>query len=126
MNPVRKFRHFEFRERVVDAILGMLMYLPETDRNIFIWSHYFGYQSGQIAEILGWSSLRVEAKLGSINSILYQKARALLAESQFDTETSLPGGVTPQEPERFSASNTSTSPSMTASMLSRDRVSKSW
>jgi Sigma-70, region 4 len=99
MNPVRKFRHFEFRERVTDAILGMLAHLPETHRNIFIWSHYRGYQSGQIAEILGWSSLRVEATLGGINSILYQKARALLAESQFDTETSLAGGVTPQEPE---------------------------
>jgi hypothetical protein len=101
MNPVRKFSHFEFRERVIDAILGMLTHLPETHRNIFIWSHYRGYQAGQIAEILGWSSPRVEATLGGINSILYQKARALLAEdSEFDTETSLPGGVTPQEPER--------------------------
>ncbi len=100
MTPVRKFRYLEFRERVIDAILGMLAHLPETHRNIFIWSHYRGYQAGQIAEILGWSSPSVEATLGGINSILYQEARALLAEApQLDTETSLPGGATPQQAE---------------------------
>ena len=101
MNPVRKFRQLEFRERVIDAILGMLEHLPETDRNIFVWSHYRGYQAGQIAEILGWRSATVEAALGGVNSMLYQKALALLAEDpRLDTETRPLAGVTPKAAER--------------------------
>jgi len=98
MNPVRSFRHFEFREGIIDAILGMLAHLPEIQRNIFIWSHYRGYQPGQIAEILGWSASSVEATLGRINSNLYQKARALFAEDpQLDTEIRLFGSVSSHE-----------------------------
>jgi len=79
----------------------MLANLPETDRNIFIWSHYRGYQAGQIAEILGWSSATVEAALGGVNSILYQKALAVLAEDpRLDTETRPPADVMPQKAER--------------------------
>ena len=98
MSSVRKFRHVEFRERVTDAILETLAQLPEADRNIFVWSHYLGYQIGQIADVLGWSSQSVEGRLSSINSILYQKARDLLAEyPQLVTEASLPGDAMPQE-----------------------------
>ncbi len=100
MNPVREFRHGEFREILMEAVLGMLARLPETERNIFIWSHYRGCQSGEIAEILGRSASSVEATLGSLNSILYQKVRALLNDdSELDTETSLRGAVTLQEAE---------------------------
>jgi len=98
MNLVRKFRHVEFRETVMEAILEILACLPEIQRNIFIWSHYRGYQPGEIAEILGWSASSVEATLGSINSVLYQKTRALLNhDPQLDPETGLRGTVTPQE-----------------------------
>src|SRR5262249_47359572 len=98
MSSVRKFRQLEFRERVTDAILETLEQLPEADRNIFIWSHYFGYQTGKIAEILGWSSTSVEGRLSDINSILYQKARASLAEDpQVNKEAGLLGDATPQE-----------------------------
>jgi Sigma-70, region 4 len=92
MTAVRKLRHLEFRAKLINTILGMLEDLPETHRNIFIWSHYGGYPARQIADILGWSSSHVEATLGGINSTLYQKARALLAEDlQFGRETSLGG-----------------------------------
>jgi Sigma-70, region 4 len=101
MNAGRKFRQLEFRERVTDAILETLAQLPEAHRNIFIWSHYLGYGAGKIAEILGWSSPSVETTLVGINSILYQKVRALLAENpQPDREISLAGDVMPlQEAE---------------------------
>jgi Sigma-70, region 4 len=99
MNPVREFRHFEFREKVIGAVLEILATLPETQRNIFIWSHYRGYQTGEIAEILGWSASCVETTLSGINSTLYKRARALFAEDpQLDTETSR--AVTPPEEER--------------------------
>src|SRR5262245_61520633 len=99
MNPVRDFRQFEFREKVLGAVLEILAALPETQRNIFIWSHYRGYQAGEMAEILGWSASCVETTLSGINSTLYQRARARLAEDpQLDTESSL--AVTPPAEER--------------------------
>ena len=90
-----KFRHPEFRKKVTDCILEVLAQLAEADRNIFIWSHYHGYQVELIAEILGRSGGEVETKLGVINSILYQKIGSLLAEDpKVNTESERHDGVT--------------------------------
>jgi hypothetical protein len=94
----RNFRQSEFRERVTEAILEMLADLPETQRNIFVWNHYRGYQPRQIAEILRCSPSEVEATLDGINAILYRRTRSLLKEDpQLDAGTDLPRDVTPQE-----------------------------
>jgi hypothetical protein len=85
----RNFRQSEFRERVTGAILEMLADLPETQRNIFVWNHYQGYQPKQIAEIIGCSPSEVEATLDALNSILYQRTHSLLVE-QLDAEMELP------------------------------------
>jgi Sigma-70, region 4 len=93
----RNFRQSEFRERVTEAIFEMLADLPETQRNMFVWNHYRGYQPGQIAEILRCSPSEVEATLDGINSILYRRTRSLLKEDpQLDAGTDLPRDVTPQ------------------------------
>ena len=87
----RNFRQSEFRERVTGAILEMLADLPETLRNTFIWNHYRGYQSKQIADILRCSPSEVEATLDALNSILYQRTHSLLVEDpQLDAEMELP------------------------------------
>jgi hypothetical protein len=87
----RNLRESEFRERVTGAILEMLAELPETLRNTFIWSHYRGYRSKQIADILRCSPSEVEATLDALNSILYQRAYGLLVEDpQLDSEMELP------------------------------------
>ena len=52
MTSVQQLRDPEFRERVIDAVLEVLAHLPQMQRNIFIWSHYKGYEAGKIAEIL--------------------------------------------------------------------------
>jgi sigma-70-like protein len=80
MITVHNFRHSEFRKRVTEAILEMLTHLPETQRNIFVWNHYCGYQPKEIAEILKSSPSEVEATLDAINAILYQRAGSLLKE----------------------------------------------
>ncbi len=80
MTAIHNFRHPEFRERVTEAILGMLTQLPETQRSIFVWNHYRGYPAKEIAEILRCSPSEVEATLEAINSILYQRTRSLLEE----------------------------------------------
>jgi hypothetical protein len=77
---IHNFRHREFRERVTESILEMLTHLPESQRNIFVWSHYRGYPARRIAEILRCSPSEVEAALDAINSILYQKTHSLLEE----------------------------------------------
>ena len=77
---IHNFRHREFRERVTESILEMLTHLPESQRNIFVWSHYRGYPAKQIAEILRCNPSEVEAALDAINSILYQKTQSLLEE----------------------------------------------
>jgi hypothetical protein len=87
----RNFRQSEFREKVTGAILEMLADLPETLRNTFIWSHYRGYRSKQIADILRCSPSEVEATLAALNSILYQRTHSLLVEDpQLDAEMELP------------------------------------
>jgi DNA-directed RNA polymerase specialized sigma24 family protein len=93
MSAVHNFRHPEFRERVTEVILETLAAFPETQRNIFVWKHYRGYQPKQIAEILRWNRSEVEATLDAINSILYQRTRSLLAGDR-GAETDLPAGVT--------------------------------
>jgi DNA-directed RNA polymerase specialized sigma24 family protein len=64
---------------MTEVILELLAHMPETQRNIFVWNHYRGYGSRQIAESLGCSLSEVETTLGMINSILYQRAHALVA-----------------------------------------------
>jgi DNA-directed RNA polymerase specialized sigma24 family protein len=87
----RNFRQSEFREKVTGAILEMLADLPETLRNTFIWSHYRGYRSKQIADILRCSPSEVEATLAALNSILHQRTHNLLVEDpQLDAEMELP------------------------------------
>jgi DNA-directed RNA polymerase specialized sigma24 family protein len=87
----RNFRQSEFRERVTGAILEVLADLPETQRNIFIWNHYRGYQPKQIADILGCSPSEIETTLEAIISILYQRTHSLLVEDpQLDREMELP------------------------------------
>jgi DNA-directed RNA polymerase specialized sigma24 family protein len=91
MIAVHNFRQAKFRERVTGAILEMLVDLPETQRNTFIWNHYRGYQPKQIADILRCSPSEIEATLDAINSILYQRTHSLLVEDpQLDTEMDLP------------------------------------
>jgi sigma-70-like protein len=92
MIAVHSFRHSEFREKITWAILEMLTRLPKTQRNIFVWNHYRGYQPKQVAEILGCGAPEVEATLDAINAILYQRARTLLLEedSQRNLEMDLP------------------------------------
>jgi DNA-directed RNA polymerase specialized sigma24 family protein len=81
MIPVHNFRESELREKATVAILEMLADLPETQRNIFVWNHYCGYQPKQIAEMLRWSPPEVEAALDATNSMLYQRTRSLLVGS---------------------------------------------
>src|SRR5262245_25566738 len=84
------FRESEFREKVTGAILEMVAELPETVRNTFIWNHYHGYQSKQIADILRCSPSEVEATLDALNLILYQRTYSLLVENpQLDAEVEL-------------------------------------
>jgi DNA-directed RNA polymerase specialized sigma24 family protein len=91
MIAVHNFTQSEFRERVSEAILEMLAHLPGTQRNIFVWSHYRGYQPKQIAKILRCGASEVEASLDAINAILYQRTRTLLKQDlQRDSETGLP------------------------------------
>jgi hypothetical protein len=98
----RSFRQSEFRERVTEAILEMLSDLPETQRNIFVWNHYRGYQPRQIAEILGCSPSEVEATLDGVNSILYRRTLSLLKEDpQLEAGTDLPRDVTPPRSRTF-------------------------
>ena len=99
MLAVHNSKHTEFRQKVTEVILEVLARLPEDPRNIFIWNRYCGYQPPQIAEILRYTPLEVETTLAMINSILYERTRALLTDPQLVTETSLCGGVTPQEVE---------------------------
>ena len=80
MIAAHNFRQSEFRERITEAILEMLMRLPETQRNIFIGNHYCGYQPKQIAETLRCSSSEVETTLDAINALLYQRTRSLIEE----------------------------------------------
>jgi len=81
-------RYAEFREKVAETILDALAQLPETQRNIFVWSHYRGYHLEQIAGILRCSPSEVQTTLGLISSILRQRTRVLLAENPpVDTET---------------------------------------
>jgi hypothetical protein len=96
MLAVHNFRHTEFRQKVTEVILEVLARLPKNPRNIFIWNHYCGYQPPQIAKILRYTPLEVETTLAMINSILYERTRALLADPQLTAER-LAGGVTPQE-----------------------------
>src|SRR5439155_22484223 len=80
MIAVHNFRQAEFRERVTGTILEMLVELPETQRNTFIWKHYRGYQPRQIAEILRCNPCEIEATLDTVNSILYQRTHSLIVE----------------------------------------------
>ena len=80
MIAVHNFRQAEFRERVTGTILEMLVELPETQRNTFIWKHYRGYQPKQIADILRCSPSEIEATLDTVNSILYQRTHSLIVE----------------------------------------------
>ena len=79
MMGVNNFKGAEFRESLTDSVLEVLAYLPETQRNIFVWKHYCGYQLGQIAVSLGCGLSEVESTLGMINSIIFKRAHALLA-----------------------------------------------
>jgi hypothetical protein len=98
MNAVHNFRQAEFREKVTQAILEVLAQLPEAQRDIFIRNHYYGCSLKEIAGILGCGPSEVETTLGLINSILYQRTRALLTgDPQLDTETSLSASGTSQE-----------------------------
>ena len=79
MMAVHKIRDAKFRESLADSVLEVLAYLPETQRKIYVWNHYCGYQSGQIAVNLGCGLSEVETTLEMINWIIYKKAHALLA-----------------------------------------------
>jgi hypothetical protein len=80
MLAVNRFKHTEFRHKVTEVIFEVLGRLPETQRKIFVWNHYCGYPPPQIAEILSCASTEVETALEVINSTLYQRTLALLAE----------------------------------------------
>jgi hypothetical protein len=91
MIALHHFKHAEFRERVVRAILEMLTHLPETQRNIFVWNHYRGYPPEQISAIVKSSPSEVEAMLDEINSILCQRTHSLLDEDvPLEAEMDLP------------------------------------
>ena len=92
------FRQAEFRERVTRVILEILADLPETQRNIFIWNHYRGYQPEQIAEILGCRPSEIETALDTINSILCQRIDGLgVEDTKLDAE---PGNAPLQRASR--------------------------
>ena len=80
MISVRNFRYAEVREKVAETILEALAQLPEPQRSIFVWNHYYGYRLEQIAEILKWTVSDVETTLGLTNSILYQRLVLCLQE----------------------------------------------
>lgn len=86
MRSVPNFRQPEFRERVTQAILGLLTQMPEPERNIFVWTHYRGYSPKQTAELAKCSVSEVEAALHKINSTLYRRTRSLIEQDpQFIT-----------------------------------------
>ena len=96
MIAAQSFRQFEFRKKVTEAILETLAELPEIQRNIFIWNHYCGYKTKQIAEILSTNLSEIEATLYAINSFLYRRIRSLLEKaSQSDAKMDLPAVIFP-------------------------------
>ena len=98
MITVRNFRYAELREKVAETILEGLAQLPEPQRSIFVWNHYYGYRVEQIAEILKWTVSDVETTLGLTNLMLYKKARGLLVgDDRPDTEAKLSGSAVSDE-----------------------------
>jgi sigma-70-like protein len=93
------FRQAEFREQLTEVIIQLLAHLPEAQRNIFIWNRYRGYPLERIADMLGRDLSEVETIVTRINSILYQRAGALLdRDLRFDSDDN-PSGAAPQENE---------------------------
>jgi hypothetical protein len=94
MIVVDSFRQSEFRKRVtkaIKAILEILQHLPESQRRIFVWNRYRGYQPKQIAEMLRCDPSEIEVILDTIDEILYQRTRTLLEEGlQSDPEMGSP------------------------------------
>lgn len=87
MRSVPNFRQPEFRERVTQAIFGLLAQMPEPERNIFLWTHYRGYSPKQIAELARCSISEVEAALHKLNSTLCRRTRSLIDQDpQFITQ----------------------------------------
>ena len=78
MTATYGFRQLEFRKQVTDTVLGVLADLPESQRKIFIWKHYCGYETERIAEILKTNLSETERTLSTLNTFLYQKTRSLV------------------------------------------------
>ena len=87
MITVHDSENTEFRERATQIVLETLARLPETLRNIFVWSHYRGCSVNQIAEMLDWRSPEIEAALDAISSTLYRRTRRLLVQDSVVPDT---------------------------------------
>ncbi len=79
MMAARKLIQREIRDKMTASILEALSCLPETEKNMFIWKHYWGWPVDRIAGALKCSILEVERTLRTINSIIAQRAETLLA-----------------------------------------------
>jgi hypothetical protein len=90
MGQANKLWHPEIREKLTSSILHLLASLPETDRNIFVWKHYYGWPESQIASRLGWIPADVENTLYEIGRTVIQSAEAILLESARSEETNNP------------------------------------
>jgi DNA-directed RNA polymerase specialized sigma24 family protein len=78
MIAARKLMQPEIRERMTTSILEALSRLPETEKNMFIWKHYCGWPVEKIAGTLKCNTAEVDRTLGTINTIISQRAGALL------------------------------------------------
>ena len=90
MGKANKLWHPEIREKLTSSILHLLASLPETDKNIFVWKHYYNWPESQIASRLGWSPADVESTLYEIGRSVIQSAEAILLESARSEETTNP------------------------------------
>lgn len=78
MFAVRKVMQPEIREKMTSSILEMLSHLPEQQKNIFVWKHYYGWSIERIAGMLKCSITEVDNTLRSINAMLSRKVGPLL------------------------------------------------
>lgn len=79
MFAARKPMQPEIRDKMTASILETLSRLPETEKNMFIWKHYWGWPVDKIAGALKCSIAEVDRTLRTVNSIIAQRAGALLA-----------------------------------------------
>ena len=87
MTNVNKLTQPETREKLASAILHLLAVLPEAQKNMFVWKHYYGLSEAQIASRLGRTISDVEETLLEIRRAIFEKAQELLNESLTLQET---------------------------------------